>query len=576
MNELLFHSAGAAARDLRAQLTALFEDLPAEKASSLLEMLNIAEEHDRPRMVFTGQYSSGKSTLINALTNEKAMARVDSAVATDRVERYDWDGLVDLVDTPGVQAGHDEHDEIAEAALLAADLILFTVTAELFDDRLVEHLRHVTSDLRKAPQLLVVLTKSRTRAVAEGVRSEAVRDALGAFAGQVPWVECDAQTYLQGLHEFDEARRSRRIDASNMAAVSAALNEIARTRGDLARFRVPLQQVALTASEALALLAPDPDEEAVLTVLARQRAALTSRRSLIDLALKAEAAAFRTRCIRAAEELAESVDALDDSPTPDWSLLDEASATVNKRLAVAHQGFVDGIGAVIESQLADLTSEVRQIESSPYARQLVEVDLDAPVDARTFAVTPDSAVRTPAPRSAAAWAPKFAKHLEGFQKAWGAGGSLKEAAGTPGHQIVYKAGKVFGKKFEPWQAVKWANNVGKVAKGASFILPVALEVHAVWSEERQEIRELKSKMRRRADLVGRVLAQSDEIAEGILSGVRREIDVEFQAALAQIDEIADDVRSTRPTRGDAESQLELIRDQAHARLTQLDMDSNVS
>lgn len=121
-------------------------------------------------MVLTGQYSSGKSTLIKALTDEAAEVVIDSAVATDQVQVFDWDGLVDLVDTPGVQAGLSEHDRLAEEALRTADLVLFAVTVDLFDDRSVEHLRHITEDLRKALSFLVVITKSRTLHAADGVR----------------------------------------------------------------------------------------------------------------------------------------------------------------------------------------------------------------------------------------------------------------------------------------------------------------------------------------------------------------------------------------------------------------------
>nr|MBA2465907.1 GTPase domain-containing protein [Nocardioidaceae bacterium] len=277
MTDLLFHSAPAVVRDLSERLDGLLGNLPADEAARLRRML-VVEEHERPRMVLTGQYSSGKSTLIKALTDEAAEVVIDSAVATDKVEVFDWDGLVDLVDTPGVQAGLLEHDELAEEALRTADLVLFAVTVDLFDDRSVEHLRHVTEDLRKAPQLLVVINKCRSLVAAEGVREDAVRDALGSFADQVPWVECDAKTYVDGLHEEEPSRATRRIEASRMIEVKDTINRIARERGDLARFRVPLQQVALVAGEAVAALADDSDEEAVLTVLARQRSALTNRR----------------------------------------------------------------------------------------------------------------------------------------------------------------------------------------------------------------------------------------------------------------------------------------------------------
>ena len=74
MTDLLFHSAPAVARDLSERLTGLLGKLPADEASRLRRML-VVEEHERPRMVLTGQYSSGKSTLIKALTDEAARGR---------------------------------------------------------------------------------------------------------------------------------------------------------------------------------------------------------------------------------------------------------------------------------------------------------------------------------------------------------------------------------------------------------------------------------------------------------------------------------------------------------------------
>lgn len=569
MTDLLFHSAPGAARDLSERLDGLLGNLPPDEASRLQRML-VVEEHERPRMVLTGQYSSGKSTLIKALTDDAAQVVIDSAVATDKVEVFDWDGLVDLVDTPGVQAGLVEHDELAEEALLSANLVLFAVTVDLFDDRLVEHLRHVTEDLRKAPQLLVVVTKCRSLAAAEGVREGAVREALGSFSGQVPWVECDAKTYVEGLHEEDPSRATRRIEASRIIEVKDTINRIARERGDLARFRVPLQQVALVAGEALAALTDDSDEEAVLTVLARQRSALTNRRGLLDSALERQATEFRTACIRAAEHLADAAESIEESPNSDWSELDAASETLNDELNVANQGFVDGVNAVLDSQLADFTSEVREIEASPYAHQLLALDVQGDIEMQIVPVE-SGLVRRPGQKQVRvpAWAPKATEHLKKFQKGWGAGDGIKQAAGSKGHQIVYNAGKRVGIKFKPYQAVRWANNIGKVAKVGSVFLPVALEAYAVVKEERQEEAATKEKMRRRNALIGGVLAQCDDITRTTLTQVRGELEVEFGAALREIDEVNQSVRDNQAFRSDLDREISAIQVRAESMLDRL-------
>ena len=569
MTDLLFHAAPAGVRDLSERLDRLLEKLPADDASRLRHMF-VVDEHERPRMVLTGQYSSGKSTLVRALTDDAAQVVIDSAVATDKVEIFDWDGLVDLVDTPGVQAGLEEHDQLAEQALRAADLVLFAVTVDLFDDKSVEHLRHITEDLRKAPQLLVVITKCRTLSAAEGVREAAVREALGAFAEQVPWVECDAKTYLDGLHAEDSLRASRRIESSRMTEVRDLINRIARERGGLARFRVPLQQVALVAGEALAALTDDRDEEAVLTVLARQRSALTSRRGLLDSALERQATEFRIACIWAAERLADTAESIEESANPDWSTLEAASETLNAELTSANQRFIDGVHTVLSSQLADFTSEVREIEASPYARQLHALDLQSDVDVQAIPVdtgwvhkSGQKQVRVPA------WGPKAAEHLKSFQQAWGAGEGIKQAAGSKGHEIVYKVGKLAGWKFQSWQAVRWANNIGKFAKAGALVLPVALEAYAVVSDERQEVRASKEKLRRRNALVGRVLAQCDNMARTALAQVRADLDAEFGEALREIDAVNKSVHDNQTLRSGLDRDLSAVQAEAHSMLDRL-------
>ena len=108
----------------------------------------------------TGQYSAGKSTILQALTGDTSIV-TGADVTTTEVAEYRW-GDVLLVDTPGVQAGLPAHDERAEQALRAADLVLFVVTVDLFDELGARHLRHVAVELGKARDMIVVVNKSGT------------------------------------------------------------------------------------------------------------------------------------------------------------------------------------------------------------------------------------------------------------------------------------------------------------------------------------------------------------------------------------------------------------------------------
>jgi hypothetical protein len=355
-----------------------------------------------------------------------------------------------------------------------------------------------------------------------------------------------------------------------MDEVRDTINRISRARGDLARFRVPFQQVALVAGEALAALTDDPDEEAVLRVLARQRSALTTRRGLLDSALKRQDTEFRTACIRAAERFADMAESIEESPALDRSRLDSAFVTLNDELSLAHQRFVDRVRAALDSQFADFTSEVREIEASPYARQLLVLDIHGNIETQEIPVDVGLA-RQPTRKQprVPGWGPKAAEHLKDFQKAWGAGDGIKNSAGSAGHKIVYKAGKHLNIKFKPYQAARWADNIGKVAKFGGAVLPAANEVYAVVKEERQEERAAKEKVRRRNARVGHVLAWCDEITGATLIPVRGELDAEFGAALRAIDEVNQSVRDARAFRTDLDRGISAIQIEAQSMLDQL-------
>ena len=64
------------------------------------EELTTSDERKELRLAFVGQYSSGKSTIISALTGRKDI-KIDANVATDIVSEYRWNNIV-LMDTPGI------------------------------------------------------------------------------------------------------------------------------------------------------------------------------------------------------------------------------------------------------------------------------------------------------------------------------------------------------------------------------------------------------------------------------------------------------------------------------------------
>ena len=145
------------------QLILKTKNLLAKTANSELakkmdaELQEVSERKDL-RLAFVGQYSSGKSTIISALTGNKDIT-IDANIATDKVTEYRWNNIV-LMDTPGILAGKvEEHDERTKAALKECDLIFYVLTSQLFDDVVFNNFIDLAYNQHLADKMFIVVNK---------------------------------------------------------------------------------------------------------------------------------------------------------------------------------------------------------------------------------------------------------------------------------------------------------------------------------------------------------------------------------------------------------------------------------
>ena len=68
---------------------------------------------------------------------------------------------------------------------------------------------------------------------------------------------------------------------------------------------------------------------------------------------------------------------------------------------------------------------------------------------------------------------------------------VAQASGSQMHNIVYSVGKFFGHNFKPWEAVKTAANIGKVAKFGIPVLSTALSIGIEIKKKHNEEKWLK-------------------------------------------------------------------------------------
>ena len=175
--------------------------------SSIGQSLNIAEsQKGTVRLVFAGQYSAGKSTILRMLTGRTDIA-IGAGITTQKANSYEWNGL-EVIDTPGIHTElRPDHDMISYEAIASADMLVFVITNELFDDYLADHFRKLAIDRDKAGEMILVVNKmeraseGNTPAQQEVIRNDLQRVLAPYTPEQLNLCFLDAESYLDSLTE---------------------------------------------------------------------------------------------------------------------------------------------------------------------------------------------------------------------------------------------------------------------------------------------------------------------------------------------------------------------------------------
>lgn len=183
--------------------------IKAFNAAGLDIRINENEDTGNIKLVFAGQYSAGKSSILKMLTGRNDIA-IGAGITTQKAHSYDWNGL-EVVDTPGIHTElRPDHDEISYSAISSADMLVFVVTNELFDSYLAEHFRKLAIDKDKAGEMILVVNKMDRASdgnteIQQNVIREDLRKVLTPYTPeQLNLCFLDAESYLDSLKERED------------------------------------------------------------------------------------------------------------------------------------------------------------------------------------------------------------------------------------------------------------------------------------------------------------------------------------------------------------------------------------
>ena len=538
-NDLLFRSRQCLTTAPSERMQMLAGRIPAEILSSDKSV----------NLVFAGQYSAGKSSIMKVLTGREDIA-IGAGITTEKTHTYDWGGIT-VVDTPGVHTQlRPEHDEITYRAIADADLLVFVVTNELFDSHLAKHFRNLAIERDKAHEMMLVVNKMRRCAKgnsqeAQNVIREDLRKVLAPFTPEdLRTTFIDAEAALESKTETDGEIAKILLKKSGVDGFTQELNRFVREKGLSSRYTTALYSLEQILQEALASESTgDKDIDALEELLLQRRRALLDTQDRIPRAVEGEIQKASSQIRQEGRKVADMINV-----SADQKAVDQELQAAQDRVQNLAEQLEKSVQVVIGKHMKALDERVGDIANSELAKELLPRLVHRIEQA---SISPEAKKNLKKASDISSKLGEFLVRNSFTPKAGTLGGlfKLNQYSGTATHGAVKAIGKFFGKSFKPWEAVKWTRtvaNVGRVFAVAGTVLTFVLLIKedADAAQLEVDLRESRSAVRSGFNDAAHVIEMHfDKATQSYVSSA-------ISSEIENVDSQLDELRNLQQTRSD--------------------------
>lgn len=515
-------------------------------------------------IVFVGQYSAGKSTIIKALTGIKDI-ETGEGIKTLKTHSYNWNGI-EVVDTPGINTTiRPDHDDISYRAIAKADMLVYVVTEELFDDYVGQNFRKLLLEKDKAPEMILVVNKMADIGNTEENRIIRLKDMEKVTTPYTPadlrTVFVDAESYIDSLTEEDPEIAEELKGRSNYDQLVETLNTFVADKGIPSRLTTVLYKLFEVLQGAIPHYQSstgDEDVDAVEEHMLRERHIISQTSWRIESAVRAiyERAASEIR--DKGRSIANDIyDCSDESAAE--TMLEKAYGEVDTISARCEKEVV----AKIEELATDCQTQLDEFYNSDFSSSL-RFRLDKRKDGGNAII--NQVLK-------ADWLSQgSSKIIANTTGTNAAANGLKAFSGSTAHDWVLNIGHYFGHKFRPWEAVKWVKKIniaGKALGVFGVVFSWGMQAKEDIDEDRRnrEIRANREKLRACFnDAANRLVVHYNNAMNDLLNdNYRKRID--------DIDEKVLGIRSTRKDKSDAYNLLEATQNECKQLISDIHKES---
>lgn len=515
-------------------------------------------------IVFVGQFSAGKSTIIKALTGIEDI-EIGEGIKTMETHSYDWNGI-EVVDTPGIKTTiRPDHDEISYKAIARADMLVYVVTEELFDDLVGQNFRKLLLEKDKAAEMILVVNKMADIGNTEENRLIKLKDLEKVTTPYSPsdlrTVFVDAESYIDSLSEDDPDIATELKERSNYDQLVETLNEFVADKGISSRLTTVLYKLFDILQGAIPHFQSstgDDDVDAVEEHMLRERYIISQTSWRIESAVKAiyESAASEIR--DKGRSVANDIyDCSDESAAE--AMLEKAYSDVNEISSRCKKDVV----AKIEELATDCQAQLDEFYNSDFSNTL-RFRLGKRKDGGNAII--NQILKTD-------WiAQGSSKIIANTTGANAVANGLKAFSGSNAHEWVLNIGHYFGHSFKPWEAVKWVKKIniaGKALGVFGVVFSWGMQAKEDIDEDRRnrEIRANREKLR----------AGFNDAANGLVihynNAMSDLLNENYRKRIGEIDNKVLDIRALRKNKSDACNLLEATQNECRQLISDIHRES---
>lgn len=418
-------------------------------------------------IAFIGQYSAGKSTIISALTNNKAI-KIGQDITTDHPQPYQW-GNVLLVDTPGILAGNEEHDSLSLRYMDKADLLVYVITVNGFDDIIGKNFRKLAFEENRFPRMILLMNKiSIESSINRMYWEESIKPVIEPMTPkEIGFICIDAKDYIDGNLEIDTLDGKELIELSNFNEFQKQLDIFVNEKGLMGRIIAPLNMVHTYSNQIINQLTSDTEEVSKLQELIQQKQFIVKEsRKRLEQRVYSEVHKLSATITKKGHELVSLI-----TPSIEEEILESKSDEISIEIDRLIFETSTKVESLIEEELTLLLKEINELMESKLAEDLgrsSDISFDFQVEVKDKRLKEKTKKASEVLQRVGGLLDIVGKNFKDWtvnsQKVGEKG--LKAIAGGDAHKGILEIGHFFGKKFKPYEAQKIALKFGKLGENA--------------------------------------------------------------------------------------------------------------